>query len=257
MLAPDTVRTLTVRLLAAAEPDPLRPETAGLDPSAPVHPAVRAGRDARSPSQIPSGPSSRYALLVVHDGAAPDTPPGTRRMSCIAVAIHPQMVEAYRGGLPDLLADLAAAVYPSGQAAETGLSKIIRRGAADVLADAFAAPEPDMRLLACAVSYDDIHIGDTQTTDARTGDAGEQTNRSRDGADHTDSRVAVLPVRRVDAVDIDGRVYQAVRHPGGHTTVLVDDEPDPLDTPATHPGLTALLTTAVHATATAPTAGDN
>jgi hypothetical protein len=74
---------------------------------------------------------------------------------------------------------------------------------------------PDARTLAVAVCYDDI------LTDP-----------------DTDS---VAAIRRVDAVDADGRVYQTTRLPGQGAFVVVDDEPDPHDTPATQPGLHALL----------------
>jgi hypothetical protein len=51
-------------------------------------------------------------------------------------------------------------------------------------------------------------------------------------------------IRRVDAIDIDidGRVYQ-VSHLRGEAlaVVIVDDQPDPCDLPATHSGLAALL----------------
>lgn len=75
---------------------------------------------------------------------------------------------------------------------------------------------PDARLLALAVCYDDI------LTDPDT--------------------VSVAAIRRVDAVDTDGRVYQLSQRPDEqHAFTVIDDEPDPGDTPATYPGLRGLL----------------
>jgi hypothetical protein len=48
-------------------------------------------------------------------------------------------------------------------------------------------------------------------------------------------------MRRVDAVDVNGRVYQITRLRGEAIAVVIDDQPDPGATPANHPGLTALL----------------
>ena len=58
------------------------------------------------------------------------------------------------------------------------------------------------------------------------------------------SRANGVEHRESDAVDIDGRVYQLTRLPGPEqpAVVAVDGEPHPDDTPATHPGLTALIT---------------
>lgn len=79
--------------------------------------------------------------------------------------------------------------------------------------DGFA---PDARTLAVAVCYDDI------ATDAGSSD--------------------VAAIRRVDAVDIDDRVYQITQLPNETQAVaIVDEQPDPLDTPATRPGLRGLL----------------
>jgi len=222
MLSPDTIRTLTSWLVNATEPStPTEPP----GPATPSDPAERAG-DA----------SPAYALLVLHDGEAFDAPPGARCMSGVAVAIHPILVDAYHGGLVDLLPDLAAALTPPHRTAANRPGQphtVVHQRAAEALTSAFAAPRSGMRLLACAVAYDGIH-----------------TDRNPD--DHRDVPGAVVMVRRVDAVDVDGRVYQAVRLPGGHATILVDDEPDPLDTPATHTGLAALLTAAVQHTTDAP-----
>ncbi|GAA3449657.1 hypothetical protein [Dactylosporangium matsuzakiense] len=172
-------------------------------------------------------------LLILHDGEAVDAPPGTRCLAAAAVAIHPAVVGSYRRGLVDLLPDLAAALTPPGHATvrRDGLSMLVRRRATAALTGVLAPPQPGMRLLACAVAYDDIHTGSYRGHDVGGTDAGP-----------------IVLARRIDAVDIDGRVYQAVHLPGAPATVLVDDEPDPLDTPATYPGLAALLTAAVERT---------
>jgi hypothetical protein len=80
-------------------------------------------------------------------------------------------------------------------------------------------------VLACAVLYHDISVDDD----------------------------ALQPVRRVDAVDIDDRTYRVTRRPGDrHPVVLIDEQPDPQDTPATLPGLTAVLAAFQELTATNP-----
>jgi hypothetical protein len=75
---------------------------------------------------------------------------------------------------------------------------------------------PHARLLAVAVCYDDIATDPDNDT--------------------------VAMVRRVDAVDTDGRVYQLTQLPTETNAIaFLDEEPDPRDTPATHPGLSGLL----------------
>ncbi len=84
-------------------------------------------------------------------------------------------------------------------------------------ADAIGNATPGARLLAWAVLYHDVLAGPG----------------------------GICRARRVDAVDIDGRVYQITRLRGEAVAVVVlDDQPDPDDTPATQPGLTALLAAA-------------
>ncbi|MGA8113919.1 MAG: hypothetical protein WCA46_09685 [Actinocatenispora sp.] len=84
------------------------------------------------------------------------------------------------------------------------------------LRDTLAEPLPALRLIAWAVLYDDIAIH----------------------ADH------LTPVRRVDAVDVDGRVYQLHRrHTEQRPVVLIDEHPgSPLT--ATQPALARLVTAA-------------
>lgn len=77
-----------------------------------------------------------------------------------------------------------------------------------------AAVETGVRLLACAVRYADIDL------DADT------------------PRV----VQRIDAVDIDGRLYRLVRHCRvTPPALLIDDTAVPHDVPATHPALLDIL----------------
>ncbi|GAA3302438.1 hypothetical protein Dvina_51605 [Dactylosporangium vinaceum] len=233
MLTPDTIRALTSWLVSAA------------DPCAPTAPRIPAARPDSIATSDPAGGTTDiedgeppYTLLVLHDGDAVDAPPGTRCLAGVAVAIHPVLVGSYRRGLIDLLPDLAAALAPSDHGAALRpdeLSALIQRRAADRLTGVFTPPQPGMRLVACAIAYDDVH------TDVDLGAAG--------GSD------PILMVRRIDAVDVDGRVYQAVLLPSAHATVLVDDEPDPVDTPATYAGLTALLAAAVEHTTATPAIG--
>jgi hypothetical protein len=79
-------------------------------------------------------------------------------------------------------------------------------------------PDPGLRPLAWAVCYDDLLI-DTDTD-------------------------ALTRVRRVEAVDADGRVYQLSRTHSSEPVVLVDEQPDPADLPATYPGLAQLAAAA-------------
>lgn len=84
---------------------------------------------------------------------------------------------------------------------------------------------PASRVLACAVLYHDISVDDD----------------------------TLQPVRRTDAVDIDDRTYRITRQHGDRQpVVLIDEQPDPQDTPATLPGLTAVLAAFQELTATNP-----
>ncbi|MEV4511540.1 hypothetical protein AB0K00_21510 [Dactylosporangium sp. NPDC049525] len=245
MLTPDTIRALTSWLVTAADPSSFAaPGTPAVPPSAAAPPdSIAASYSSGGITDI-DDVEPPYTLLVLHDGDAVDAPPGTRCLATVAVAIHPVIVGSYRRGLIDLLPDLAAALAPSGHGAAlrpNGLSALVRRRAAEALTGVFTPPQAGMRLLACAIAYDDVHTGTGTGTGPSTGTGGSEP---------------ILMVRRIDAVDVDGRVYQAVRLPGAHATVLVDDEPDPLDTPATYAGLAALLAAAVaHTTATPATGG--
>ena len=112
-------------------------------------------------------------------------------------------------GIPGVLTDLAAALTDTAAAvADPDLAGFT---------DAIVHTTPDARLLACAVAYHDLHAAPT----------------------------GIREMRRVDAVDVDGRVYQISRlHGEPVAVVVIDDQPDPDATPATQPGLAALLTAA-------------
>ena len=123
--------------------------------------------------------------------------------------------------LPAALHQVADALAPDPDAA-TGGSVLADDGPLhpddlDVLRHALHERRPGLRLLAWAVCYDDL-LADTD-------------------------ELTVL--RRVEAVDVDGRVYQLSLRPGEtHPVVLIDEHPDPGDLPATHPALAQLATAA-------------
>jgi hypothetical protein len=83
------------------------------------------------------------------------------------------------------------------------------------LRHALREPRPGLRLLAWAVCYDDL-LADEE---------------------------GLVALRRVEAVDVDGRVYQFSRRPGEpRPVVLLDEQADPGDLPATYPPLVRLAT---------------
>ncbi|MEV6931382.1 hypothetical protein AB0M46_43760 [Dactylosporangium sp. NPDC051485] len=223
MLSTDTVHALTGWLLTATEaPDiPALPRTRRPGPHAGNHHARTSHRPVCN-------------LLLLHDGPAFDMGPDSRCMTGAPVAIDPHLLDSHRGGLPDLLPDLAAALHPHRPAAPAQHGAALHgdtlHGVADAVTDLLTTAGPGMRLVACAVLYDDIHTGTATSAATPGGGTGEQCT--------------LTAVRRADAVDVDGRVYQAVCLPGTSATAIVDDEPDPHDTPATQPGLTALLAAA-------------
>jgi len=117
------------------------------------------------------------------------------------------------GGVPGLLAALATTLTHPHAATSLAVAAIGR--------DIHRSVTP-ARLIAWAVLYDDLH---TDTT-------------------------AIHPVRHVDAVDIDQRVYQLRRHADDTAgLVVVDDTPDPEDTPATQPALSRLVAASHRTTA--------
>lgn len=155
------------------------------------------------------GWNSPPVLLLLHH--RPPLTPTARRpheITGVAFAVHTRDWPEHSARLPALLSDLAARMGAYVQP-ESRLDAKIRRAAELML-----MTERGARLLAWAVVYEDVLADDT----------------------------AICQVRRVDAVDIDGRVYQVSRLRGeAHPLVVIDDQPDPGDIPATQPGLAALV----------------
>jgi hypothetical protein len=127
----------------------------------------------------------------------------------VAVTVRRPAAAEPAAGIPDVLQGLAAVLVRSHAAKPCPApdpGATIDRQVAD--------REPGTRFLAWAVVYED-------------------RMPAADGIDQ---------VRRVDAVDTDGRGYQLTRLRGeACPVVIVDERPDPANTPATHPGLTALV----------------
>jgi hypothetical protein len=163
-------------------------------------------------------------LLVLHDQPYPLAGPHPlRRMRALSFALDPTDVAACTAGIPALLHELAEHLSDpdAGRPGRGGAADPATRPA-QIRAGILTAPPA--RLLAWAALYEDVHI-----------DVGIGAGIGADPA-------GIGEVRRVDAVDVDGRVYQLTRRRGEPAVVvLIDDQPDPGDTPATHAGLTALL----------------
>ncbi len=118
------------------------------------------------------------------------------------------------GGVPGLLAALATTLTTTPRPATSPAVEVIGQ---DIHRTVIPA-----RLIAWAVLYDDLHPDDT----------------------------GIHPVRHVDAVDIDQRVYQLYGHADEVAgLVVVDDTPDPADTPATQPPLSRLVAACHRSTA--------
>ncbi|MEV0430586.1 hypothetical protein [Micromonospora sp. NPDC050495] len=147
-------------------------------------------------------------LLLIHDRAVSAAGPApVRAMRSVEFPLHRDDLLTDPAGLPMLLHRLAVSLT-------TPDAPTPYRATLDTILRLIRATEPDARLLAWAACYDDIITVDGQPRQAR----------------------------RIDAVDADGRVYQLTRPIGEeHPWLLVDDSPDPDDTPATQPGLAALL----------------
>jgi hypothetical protein len=131
----------------------------------------------------------------------------------VLAPISCRLWHTHPGGVPGLLAAVAAALthpHPTTSPAVEVIGRDIHRTVTPA------------RLIAWAVLYDDLHPEAT----------------------------GIHPVRRVDAVDIDQRVYQLVRHDDQAAgLVVVDDTPDPDDTPATQPALSRLVAACHRSTA--------
>jgi hypothetical protein len=155
------------------------------------------------------GWGSAPVLLLLHD--RPLTAAGSRQLREMRAAafVLPRPAVAERtAGIPQVLQDLATNLN-HGHAARPHPALDL-----GITADLIVDREPGTRLLAWAVRYEDV----------------------------LPTSGGIHQIRRVDAVDTDGRAYQLSRLRGEtHAVVIVDDQPDPDDTPATHPGLAALV----------------
>src|SRR5205814_6628499 len=134
--------------------------------------------------------------------------PQLRPMRALSSTPAPGVLAQHTAGIPAALHALADHLNTpgTGEAGNAAGPADASPPLAAIRAELLAAPPA--RLLAWAVLYEDIHI------DA---DAGAGTRPDGIGE-----------VRRVDAVDVDGRVYQLTRHRGEPTVaVLIDAQPDP------------------------------
>ncbi|MEV6374831.1 hypothetical protein [Micromonospora musae] len=123
--------------------------------------------------------------------------------------LHPHNALTDAAGQLALLHHIASELDRSGTPYQATLAAIV---------DLLRVAMPNVRLLAWAACYRDLQPVDQRLRQAR----------------------------RIDAVDIDGRFYQLTRlHGEYHPVVLVDDTPDPNNTPPTYRGLVALLAAAV------------
>jgi hypothetical protein len=155
------------------------------------------------------GWGSAPALVLLRD--RPMSPAGARQLRQMRAAAFTLPRQAATEGIPgitQILQDLAANLdHARAAASDRGLD-------VDIAGDLIGDREPGTRLLAWAVLYQAL----LQTP------------------------AGARQIRRVDAIDIDGRVYQVSRLRGeALAVVIVDDQPDPCDLPATHSGLAALL----------------
>ncbi|MEV4539332.1 hypothetical protein AB0J82_36725 [Asanoa sp. NPDC049518] len=143
-------------------------------------------------------------LIVIHSGPAPDADSPSTYAMQVQTAPMGDL-SAWQTGVPGLLTDLRDAIVTK-----------TPQPPLDHLAAAVTDPAHGLELTAIGVHYTDI------------------TAMGHD----------VVPIERIDAVDIDGRVYQVVRIDGGHPWIAVDNAPDPNDIPATQPALAAILAAA-------------
>ncbi|MFE0527109.1 hypothetical protein ACFW0V_05870 [Micromonospora parva] len=153
-------------------------------------------------------------LLLVQDRPTPSAPNGLRRqMRAAHLPLNDTRMGRYRAGLADLLPDLATALDINQPVARPTLAACVDIG---FITNLLADPTPGLRLLAWAVCYEDVLV--------ESDDLHE--------------------VRRVDAVDADGRGYQITRLRGEpHPVVRVDDPVDHDGAPATRSALARLIQT--------------
>lgn len=155
-------------------------------------------------------------IAVVHDYPLRHGTPDRRGMRLLPL---PLLTDHCRHQtLPAALHALADALAPTlAEPAAALIEPVLDPFDLAVLRRQVQQPDPGLRLLAWAVCYDDL-LTDTDT---------------------------LTRVRRVEALDADGRVYQLSRTAReSHPVVLVDEQPDPADLPATYPGLTQLAAAA-------------
>ncbi|WP_319461460.1 hypothetical protein [Micromonospora sp. RTP1Z1] len=154
-------------------------------------------------------------LLLIHDQPLDAVSPTYRRtMRSVEFPLHPDDRHIDPATLPDLLHRLAADLDQSGGAA------VGYRATLDAIVTLIRRTTPDARLHAWAALYTDSG-GDTSL------------------------------VRRVDAVDTDGRLYQVTQARGeGQPLLATTDHPEPDSAPATWQGLAALLAATLRRTAT-------
>ncbi|MDH6466059.1 hypothetical protein M2302_006265 [Micromonospora sp. A200] len=147
-------------------------------------------------------------LLLIHDRPLHTGGPSPmREMRSLEFPLRRDDLLTEPTGLPALLHRLAAGLHHPH-------TPTPYRAALDTILGLIRATASDARLVAWAACYDDILTTDGQPRQ----------------------------VRRIDAVDTDGRVYQLTRPRGeDHPVLIVDDRPDAQDVPATYCGLTALL----------------
>ena len=159
-------------------------------------------------------PARDPLLLLLFHRHAPYTVPPQRTTRPVAVAV-PDLTDS---ALSTLLHRSAEALHPA-RDRDPHLPPQLRRHADTLLGHLDRAGRTET-LVAVAVRYDDRYLSEQPTGDTI----------------------------RVDAVDVDRRLYQITRHRHeNHPTVLVADQPDPTRAPASHTGLTAILTTATTA----------
>jgi hypothetical protein len=153
-------------------------------------------------------------LLLIQDQPSPSAPSSkTRQMTAVQVPVNPARVGRYRAGLPDLLLDLAAALNADRPVGRPRLAACVDL---NLIGDRVSDTTPGLRLLAWAVCYEDVLVDSDELHE----------------------------IRRVDAVDADGRGYQITRlHGEPHPVVFIDEQRDDDYEPATRPGLERLVET--------------
>ncbi|MEH0827806.1 MULTISPECIES: hypothetical protein [unclassified Micromonospora] len=148
-------------------------------------------------------------LLLLHDRPQhPDGPARLRAVRSVEFPLHPEDLLTDPAGLPALLHRLATALGQPDRDAATAYQVTL-----DTIIGLIGI-RSGARLLAWAAVYDDLLTA---------------AGRSR-------------RVRRVDAVDTDGRVYQLTHLYGEeHPALAVHEGPDAAHTTPAGPGLAALL----------------